>query len=437
MRIFTPLLLFFLCQLIVTPVSYAKSHTLAPVPYASLMPSLLWLHKKIETKANKTKDETPKTVLLEAPQNLVISNKTSQLVELDQIQPIFSETLFYNLDYGLYWADENHRFYSAQHLLSQDVYNPYAPTVIYIHGWQRGATQKRKREMLFTKAWQNYAQEVDIIRIWRAKGYNVGVLYWTQFADELEVKDAEAKIWSNQGNKGMRWRDADGEFHTHTVSENVVELLLSFYTDALRDYQGPNIRFAGHSLGSQVAISLAYRLHKHAQKSENRHFERLIPKRIALLDPFFSRGAKAYLKGSTVGEHTTALVRELIQERDVLFESYRSTWPALLNFIGDANFTLLDQTAHLEYYPDFVSITDFFTRHKICLWIYGLSMDKVPPRLMDSDKVGLSASTSDDMVKKWMNSSEMLRQNVHLENITENKDTLGNTCAVAGVTSGC
>ena len=162
----------------------------------------------------------------------------------------------------MYWADENHVFYSAQHELPEHVYDPTAPTVIYIHGWQRGATMERKRETLFNATWKNYAHEVDVIRTWRSQGYNVGVLYWNQFADEAEVKDAEAKIWSNQGRKGMRWRDADGEYHTHDVSENVVELLLAFYTHALRDYQGPKLRFVGHSLGSQVAISLAYQLYK-------------------------------------------------------------------------------------------------------------------------------------------------------------------------------
>ena len=92
------------------------------------------------------------------------------------------------------------------------------------------------------------------------------------------------------------------------------------------------------------------------------------------------------------------------------------------------NTSLLQQTAHLEYYPDFVGISDVFTRHKICLWLYGLSFDKKPPRLVHSNEIGLSASTPDEIVKKWMNSSEFLIQTVHLENITQNKDSLGKLC---------
>jgi hypothetical protein len=38
-------------------------------------------------------------------------------------------------------------------------------------------------------------------------GYNVGIMYWNQFADEDEVKDAEAKIWTATGTRAMRWKN--------------------------------------------------------------------------------------------------------------------------------------------------------------------------------------------------------------------------------------
>ena len=41
---------------------------------------------------------------------------------------------------------------------------------------------------------------------WKADGWNVAIFYWNQMADEDEVKDAEAKIWSTNGPKGMRYR---------------------------------------------------------------------------------------------------------------------------------------------------------------------------------------------------------------------------------------
>ncbi len=349
------------------------------------------------------------------------SASTSLLPDMNTPITSFAKEVFTSLDYGLYWVDKEHRFYQAKTNLPEQVYHPKRPTVIYIHGWQPNTTLFEHRETLSSQQWQAYAQEVDIIRIWKQKDFNVGILYWNQFADEIEVKDAEAKIWSAQGEQGMRWRDGQGVYHDSIEHHHVTDLLLNCYKEALQEYGGPEIRLVGHSLGSQVAIHLVYQLHQ-TLPQENMQ---LLPTRIALLDPFFSRGKKCYLNGKTTGEHTTHLVQELIDQQDILFESYRSSWIHWFNFVGDLNLPLLQKTAQVEYNPDFIPITEFYNRHKICAWLYGLSMVKKPCYLQAECKYALSASSSTETVKYWMNKSGYLSQKVYLNYIRESQDSLG------------
>ena len=96
------------------------------------------------------------------------------------------------------------------------------------------------------------------------------------------------------------------------------------------------------------------------------------------------------------------------------------------NFIGDANTSLLKQTAHENTIRILLGLVMYL--HAIN-FVYGswIIFDKVPPRLVHSNEIGLSASTSDEIVKEWMNSSDFLVQTVHLEN-TQNKDSLGKLC---------
>ncbi len=110
-------------------------------------------------------------------------------------------------------------------------------------------------------------------------------MYWTQFADEPSlvhditsgnfagVHDAEAKIWSFNGPKGNRYRtlDANGNpvyrnFGTRVMFDgrertvnSVGDLLELSVAHALAGVTSGDIRITGHSLGSQVATTLAKR----------------------------------------------------------------------------------------------------------------------------------------------------------------------------------
>ena len=105
---------------------------------------------------------------------------------------VFPASTFQNLDYGLYWFGTNDNYEKAEPGYGNAYYDNDAPTVIFIHGWQNGATKKLQRETF--NRHDNGGPDKDLAYSWRQAGYNVGILYWNQFADEGEVKDAEAKV---------------------------------------------------------------------------------------------------------------------------------------------------------------------------------------------------------------------------------------------------
>ena len=47
---------------------------------------------------------------------------------------------------------------------------------------------------------------MDALPLWAARGWNVGIFYWNQFADDT-LEEAERKIHSaNRTPAGMRWQ---------------------------------------------------------------------------------------------------------------------------------------------------------------------------------------------------------------------------------------
>lgn len=180
-------------------------------------------------------------------------------------------------------------------------FDPAKPTIIFIHGWQPNATANKQRfdfcyryPVTKTSLSPNY----NTLHDW--KGWNVGVFYWTQFADEQNVLDAEAKIYSTRGAQGMRWRYLNannqlayceaGALHckmpVDTVGnvESIRQLLISDFREAMptkiSSYHGLALRIAGQSLGTQLAIQLTAYLVSHPALPQ--------PTRLTLMDPYFS-----------------------------------------------------------------------------------------------------------------------------------------------------
>ncbi len=317
---------------------------------------------------------------------------------------VFPNSVFDNLDYGLYWFGADDNYEKAVPGQSNAYYNRYAPTLIYVHGWQNGATPNRSRETW--NAADAKGPDTDLAHAWRADGYNVGILYWNQFADESEVKDAEAKIWTHNGPRDMRWRKRNGSYG-NGPSKNAAQLMFEALRDNMSNYRGSRLVIAGHSLGNQMAIVISKKL-KDGIAAGNTN-SRLKPKRVALLDPFYSKGQKGYLGNKWVGEVCRSYVDQL-KSWGVIFEAYRTSAASSTVFVGDENKGLMNKTAFVELKPWYFQFWQQTEKHNAARWHYFWSYAFDAPGVRSSSADGLSATTSDNRVKSLMNGSKRLIQ---------------------------
>lgn len=315
---------------------------------------------------------------------------------------VFPDSVFQNLDHGLYWFGYGDNWQKAVPGHSNAYYSNSKPTVIYIHGWQNGATQRKNRETFNRQ--DAGGPNLDLAHAWLAAGYNVGILYWNQFADEAEVKDAEAKIWTASGPRAMRWRNSSG---TYSNGPNVSagDLLFDHYKANLAGYTGNNIRILGHSLGNQMAIVLTKKISDAVSAGSLN--SRLLPKRVALLDPFYSNQAKSWLNNRWVGEVSRTYVSEL-KGKGVIFEAYRTSAVTSTIFVGDDNAGLMNMTAFTELKPWYFSATQQTEKHNAAVWHYLWSFTFNPPLIKGSSDQAASAKTSDSRIATLMNGSKKL-----------------------------
>ena len=308
-------------------------------------------------------------------------------------------------DYGLYWFNYFNECQRAYPNQDNDFFDPNKKTMIFIHGWQNDSTMNQFRR---TFVEEEIIHESGILSTyWIDQGYNVGILYWNQFADESEVQDAEAKIWTSDGPRGMRWRyitnSGNVAYSELDTQESVSDLLYTQLKINLAHFQGQELRLLGHSLGSQLAIVLTHRLYESNSSTTPK------PSRVALLEAFFSNGSKSYLDNDWTGERARNYVREL-KSKGVIFESYRSSSTSSTIFVGDENEALLDMTAFSELRPRYFNFFQQSEKHTSAIWHYLWSMGFDAPPIRNTNQEGLSASTSNNAVRALMESNRRLRQ---------------------------
>jgi len=314
------------------------------------------------------------------------------------------------LDYGLYWFGSGNVSRKAVAGEANPFYDPSRPTVIYIHGWQLDTTKTGKRETF------NYAANdptngvnVNLADAWVAKGWNIGIFYWNQFADEGEVKDAEAKIWSAAGPKGMRFRLKDGTYAASGLTKSAGELFADAYVSAMQAQTNGVIRFAGHSLGNQMAVLGAKLVSERI--AAGKAPARIQPKRVALLDPFWSNGGKDFLGGKWTGEMTRIDAAALVS-LGVVFERYKTS-PINDLWVGDRNAELTTLIGNTEIQPEYIKVTDVAGRHIAAPNLYFQSFASAPPAACVADASGNkdcsgiapSAVTGDTDIGQMMRSS--------------------------------
>ena len=319
----------------------------------------------------------------------------------------FDASFFSRLDYGLYWFGRNEKFEKANEstALGSRFYQPSAPTFIYIHGWQRSSSRNLRRETFFNSA--SGGPNIDFAKMWRSKGYNIGILYWNQFADENEVTHAEAKIWSADGPRRMRWRNNNNAY-LEGPSLNVTQLLVNDLIQALEFFDGTELRIAGHSLGNQLALTISEQLIQ--QSSQGLIPHTLIPQRITLLDSYYSRRPKAFLNRQTIG-NVTLQIAQTLKEQGVAIESYRTSLTGNSLFSGDANERLHDSVAFAELSTRFFNQFQQTEKHIAATWLYFWSINFPTPFVDGTNRYGLSAASPQQIVIDWMSSENRLRQN--------------------------
>jgi hypothetical protein len=314
----------------------------------------------------------------------------------------FPSSTFSSLDYGLYWFGDADNYQKAIPNQSNAYYSVSKPTIIYIHGWQKGSSKALNRESFNRK--DAGGPDLDLAYAWRQAGYNVGIMYWNQFADEDEVKDAEAKIWTATGTRAMRWRNNAGAY-TNGPTQSAADLLLQSYKDNLAGYTGSNIRIAGHSLGNQMAIVLAKKISDAVNAGTMN--SKLLPKRIALLDPFYSQNGKTFLGNKWVGEVCREYVTNL-KTKGVIFEAYRTSAASSSGFVGDANTGLMNMTAFTEMKTSYFSLTQQTQKHNAAVWHYLWSFGSNAPVITNTTTEAASAKTSDARINTIMSGTKKL-----------------------------
>ncbi|WP_417531175.1 hypothetical protein [Marinobacter lipolyticus] len=319
--------------------------------------------------------------------------------------PLSAHAVEDTLDYGLYWFDGNNNSVKAVEAdgtvnnVPRKYYDPSKPTIIHFHGWQPGSATRGDgydRED-FRFVWGN--EDVITSTSWKNKGWNIAYFYWDQFADESEVKDAEAKMWTVNGPRGMRYRLSDGRYSTqHSPSKSVGQIAFDQVSAALADNTSHYVRLSGHSLGNQLATIVAGKI-SDAIYAGDAGINVMVD-RLELLDPFWSKDGKEYLGDANGdgnldwnGERTFWTVQDLIARHNIPVTTYLSSNINNL-WIGDKNLPL--RAIVTEMWNRFWYLADEVNKHNHVVPFYFRSMASAPPEEVTINWAGVRSETGQD-----------------------------------------
>lgn len=304
-------------------------------------------------------------------------------------------------------------------------FDPSKPTIIFIHGWQPSATANKQRFDLcyqYPISQSSMSPVYNTLQHWQ--GWNVGVFYWTQFADESNVLDAEAKIYSTQGEQGMRWSYLDAKDQLQYCDSaslhcampltasgqvaTVLEMLETAYEQALPNalaYHGSELRIAGQSLGTQLAVQLTHYIMTDSSLPQ--------PTRLSLMDPYFSpneiESRNEHFPASIAGYNTIML--DLIESQahhqfpvDVYRTSRLSYSPS-----GNPGTAFMNEVAYMSLSPQYFYQGEPYLKkegllHISSIYLYFESKKEAPlDRPGNSDYAYTNAAASNAEVLALMN----------------------------------
>lgn len=355
-------------------------------------------------------------------------------------------------DYGIYWMKNvgttsesatpacRSSLGKAQcmtKLESTGYFDPHKPTIIFIHGWQPATVKQKNRFDLCYRYKQADGQQSPIyntLQYW--KGWNVGVFYWNQFADEANVLRAESKIYTTSGFDGMRWAYLDSAGNQHYCNrfmsncimphhglqhENVLDLAYDAYQNALpNNYHPTQLRIAGQSLGTQIAIQLTDLVMHNKSLPQ--------PTRLALMDPYFSPD---HLKSKLL--HLPESVADYNQQKIEDIEALNPQFPIAVYRTSTVSFAptgnpapnLMSKVAFMRLYPKFLTGEGLGLQgqlHESSIFLYFESMKQMPAANLAPNNAYVNAAASDQQVKNLMDQKRFQVDNAAAHSFTDTND---------------
>ena len=359
------------------------------------------------------------TVVISVPSNAEQTNNTvifasagSETNSAIDITSVGINTNVYDpnkLSYGIYWFGKNNekeKFVSGQ---TNKFFNPAYKTHIFVHGWQPDISAIYPPTFIY-----NYGAtgSIDTAFSWITNGWNIGIFFWNQFSDEELVTNAEVKIWTTNSWVRMRWKNGMGVYQEAPAgTKSAAELFLDEYIAAMtnQNYTGETIRISGHSLGNQIAVRMTKLLADKVSAGEVP--ARILPERIALLDPYWSIGEKSYLGNRKNSEVINEYAYQLIKTNNLAFEWYRSS-ELTVEPNGDSNPSLESLVMYADMNPTFT--TNQMIKHCAAYRLYDWSLSFAGPGNCSGDAClnisNLLAQVSDEQVRSLMRSGYIWRQ---------------------------
>lgn len=205
------------------------------------------------------------------------------------------------LDANIWWYGPDNQVERATGNKSH-FYDPSRKTIVFMDGFN-GLYHVQSCHRMTSKCVPLARCEEGSMHIadaWVAKGWNFGIFYWDQLADEDCYYAAELKIWGyvwpGSVNKGHRltWNSYDTvakkkETRNYQGMEtSVAQLCASALRSAMPTFQGGSLQIAGFSLGTQLAAACADVMYQQTPTHP------AVPTLTTLLEPAFSGRIKPW-----------------------------------------------------------------------------------------------------------------------------------------------
>ncbi|SME94219.1 hypothetical protein [Pseudobacteriovorax antillogorgiicola] len=309
---------------------------------------------------------------------------------------------------GFRIALENNVFYKATANAVTEFFDPSRPTLVYFHGWRLN-----NRDRGETVNFNHVLLPENAVNMWRRAGWNVVYYNWIQYADDQNFLRAECRIWSATcSNRNITWLDAEGKLNyldePESLSARIADEWMAAFGTRLDMNQ--ELRFLGHSLGTQLAIAVADELLKNYDVAIDR---------LALTDLTSSVIGKRFLNGEWVGRRAFEIAEDLIQAGTAI-ENYRC-WQVSRTFPLDQNIPFDQLVLTIERKLDFTAggLIDFSAQdaqHRACFLTYFWSIEQGPSD--DNLETFTGASVGTDVVRA--NHGRLLKQISGESSQTEN-----------------